>query len=120
MEEPVSRLNDRDREVIRCTKNSKHRPCNGLSTESPSQGAITLLPKGKPCSISLLTRTHRTLPLNSPQKAKTMQKLIAQYRLAPSHHRAAKVMAYRDKHPFAELLLDEADRQTLRSLAGEV
>jgi hypothetical protein len=48
-----------------------------------------------------------------------MQKLIAQYRLAPSHNRAAKVMAYHHKHPFAELFLDEADRQTLRSLVGE-
>lgn len=48
-----------------------------------------------------------------------MQKLIASYRLAPSHNLAAKIMAYQSKHPFAELLLDEADRKTLRSLVGE-
>lgn len=49
-----------------------------------------------------------------------MSKLIAQYRLAPSHHLAAKVMAYNDKHPFAVCLLDEADLKTLRSLTGAV
>ena len=47
-----------------------------------------------------------------------MQTLINRWRSAPSTLLHAKIVAYHRKHPFAELLLSEADLKTLRSLVG--